>query len=745
MYDLFLGSKWYDELTDGKLKKEALVHKAGFKESWGDATLGVMKLCAWLKSSFENFHELDYDVLIKLEECWWKVNAHENSLFAHWENHSPRSYANAKIEKAYEPYLDINCIFGRNYGANNAGNTQDNHEYVKEHDDPSICNIRILEMINTHSTSMMRLRSISDVKRPSHKDSSFKNSVLSNTKNSAEKVEVSGRTYKKLDVASTNVDSNKKIVTNDDIKNAFIAKNVLRALFTTSRTVKSKFEDPTPVVSKNRFSVKTIQSKSLNTTLVVSKTKIAVVTPLSAKHKVFSSFKLQDYSLSNYMKNKIRLIDCGKSGLGHNFFSVGLFCDGDLEVVISLKSCYVWNMEGDDLLTRDLESNLCTISISDMAAFLPICLMSKATLTKSWLWHRILLHLNFDTINDLTKHDLVDGLLKFKYEKDHLCSACEWGKLLIHLNCLEPVFQLFIDDDSSVKSMNIPSKEDLDNLFGPMYEEYFKKRSSDTSINFAAQQVHNHEDSPSTSLIAVEEHEAPPIESFAPVARLKAVWMYVAFVVHKNVTIFQMDVNTAFLNGPLKEEVHVSQSILNTDAEVCMYTLTLSTTEPKNIKEAMLDHSRIESMQDELYQFQRLNVWELVPRPIDINIIKVKWLWKNKTDAENTVIRNKSHLVAIGYCQDEGIEFEESFASVARLEVVRMFIAYATHKNFTIFQIDVKTAFLKGPFKEEVYISQRDGFVYPDFLDHVYKLKKALYGIKQAPRVLKLSKKSDNM
>ncbi|GJS51906.1 retrovirus-related pol polyprotein from transposon TNT 1-94 [Tanacetum coccineum] len=116
------------------------------------------------------------------------------------------------------------------------------------------------------------------------------------------------------------------------------------------------------------------------------------------------------------------------------------------------------------------------------------------------------------------------------------------------------------------------------------------------------------------------------------------------------------------------------------------------------------------------------------------NIIAVKWLWKNKSDAENIVIRNKSHLVAKGYKKEEGIDFEESFAPVACLEVVRIFIAFAAHKSNTIFQMDVKTSFLNGSLKEEVYVSQPNGFVNPDFLDHVYRLKKALYGFKQAPR-----------
>nr|GFC00237.1 retrovirus-related Pol polyprotein from transposon TNT 1-94 [Tanacetum cinerariifolium] len=103
-------------------------------------------------------------------------------------------------------------------------------------------------------------------------------------------------------------------------------------------------------------------------------------------------------------------------------------------------------------------------------------------------------------------------------------------------------------------------------------------------------------------------------------------------------------------------------------------------------------------------------------------------------NCENIVIRNKSRLVTKGYKQEEGIDFEESFALVSLFKAVQMFIAFATHKNITIFQMDVKTAFLSGPLKEEGYVSQPDGFVHPDFPDHVYKLKKALYGLKQAPR-----------
>ncbi|GKC07260.1 retrovirus-related pol polyprotein from transposon TNT 1-94, partial [Tanacetum coccineum] len=173
---------------------------------------------------------------------------------------------------------------------------------------------------------------------------------------------------------------------------------------------------------------------------------------------------------------------------------------------------------------------------------------------------------------------------------------------------------------------------------------------------------------------------------------------------------------------------------LSTYPEMCMFTLMVSIVEPKNIKDAMADSAWIEAMQDELHQFDRLKVWELVDKPFGKMIIKLKWLWKNKKDEDQTVIRNKARLVAKGYAQEEGIDFEESFALVARLEAVRIFVAHAAHKSFPIYQMDVKMAFLNGPLKEEVYVAQPEGFVDPDHPEKVYLLRKALYGLKQAPR-----------
>nr|GEV71856.1 retrovirus-related Pol polyprotein from transposon TNT 1-94 [Tanacetum cinerariifolium] len=130
----------------------------------------------------------------------------------------------------------------------------------------------------------------------------------------------------------------------------------------------------------------------------------------------------------------------------------------------------------------------------------------------------------------------------------------------------------------------------------------------------------------------------------------------------------------------------------------------------------------------------RLEVWELVPRPDKVMVITLKWIYKVKLAELGGILKKKARLVSHGYHQEEGIDFEESFALVARLETIRIFLAYAAQKNMVVYQIDVKTTFLNGNLREEVYVSQPDGFVDADYPNHVYKLKKALYGLKKAPR-----------
>nr|GEX84607.1 hypothetical protein [Tanacetum cinerariifolium] len=129
-----------------------------------------------------------------------------------------------------------------------------------------------------------------------------------------------------------------------------------------------------------------------------------------------------------------------------------------------------------------------------------------------------------------------------------------------------------------------------------------------------------------------------------------------------------------------------------------------------------------------------LQVWELIDKPFGKTVIRLKWLWKNKKDEDQTVIHNKARLVANGYAPEEGIDSKESFALVACLKAVQIFVAYVAHKSFPLYQMDMKMAFRNGPLKEEVYVAQPDGFVDPDHPEKVYRLRKALYGLKQAPR-----------
>nr|GFA54333.1 retrovirus-related Pol polyprotein from transposon TNT 1-94 [Tanacetum cinerariifolium] len=390
--------------------------------------------------------------------------------------------------------------------------------------------------------------------------------------------------------------------------------------------------------------------------------------------------------------------------------------------------------------------------------------MARASSTKSWLWHQRLSHLNFDTINDLARNDLVAGLPKFKYHKEHLCRSCEQGKRkqvshppkpvpnsrqrlhLLHMDLCGPMriasingkrYILVIVDDYSrytwvhflrskdeapeviirflkripvllqspiiiIKTDNgtefnissgldltyapstittqQPSEDELDLLFEAMYDDYIGGQPSATDVN---------ELNPN-AMVDGNTFVNPFANSSTSAAAASSP---------------QNDHPLEQVIGEPSRPV-LTRNQLRSDGDMCMYALS----------------------------FKRLDVWVLVPAPDNISPLTLKWLFKNKHDEEQTVIRNKSRLVVRGYRQEEGIVFEESFAPVARMEAIRKFLAYAAHKSFTVFQMDVKTAFLHGSLKEDVYVCQPEGFIDADHPSHVYKLKKDLYGLKQAPR-----------
>ncbi|GJU24867.1 putative ribonuclease H-like domain-containing protein [Tanacetum coccineum] len=304
-----------------------------------------------------------------------------------------------------------------------------------------------------------------------------------------------------------------------------------------------------------------------------------------------------------------------------------------------------------------------------------------------------------------------------------------------------------------------PTEGDLDLLFEAMYDDFIGGQPSSAPRTAPAAQAPQVLQTPTATTTTADSTPTPIIASSQATdlsntsqdvdeLEIQEHVQHQTATIADNVPNAMFDANT-FVNPflllhpqdhPLEQVIGeplrlvLIRNQLRSDGDMCIYALTVSTMEPKNVKEAMTDPAWIESMQEDLFQFKRLDVGVLVPPPDNIKPLTLKWLFKNKHDEENTVIQNKTRLVVRGYRQEEGIDFEESFAPVARMEAIRIFLAYVAHKSFTVFQMNVKTVFLHGTLKKDVYVCQPEGFIDADHPSHVYKLKKALYGLKQAPR-----------
>jgi hypothetical protein len=156
--------------------------------------------------------------------------------------------------------------------------------------------------------------------------------------------------------------------------------------------------------------------------------------------------------------------------------------------------------------------------------------------------------------------------------------------------------------------------------------------------------------------------------------------------------------------------------------------------EPENYEDAQMNPAWQEAMKEEIHMIEKNHTWELVDRPADKNIIGVKWIFRTKLNADSSINKFKARLVVKGYAQVYGVDYSDTFAPVARMDTIRLLLAVAAHKNWKVFQMDVKSAFLNGDLQEEIYVEQPAGFVVQGEEDKVYMLKKALYGLKQAPR-----------
>nr|GEX79018.1 Gag-Pol polyprotein [Tanacetum cinerariifolium] len=454
-----------------------------------------------------------------------------------------------------------------------------------------------------------------------------------------------------------------------------------------------------------------------------------------------------------------------------------------------------------------------------MIASSPICRLSKALKIKSWLWHRRLSHLNFGAINHLARQGLVRGLLKIKFEKEHLCSACAMGKskkkpqkpkskdtnqekdYLLHMDLYGPMrvasingkkhiliivgisyetfvarspqqngvveirkhtlteaartmliyakAQLFLWAEAvatasmafkqsssgpalyemtpatissglmpnplSLTPFVPPSKTDWDMLFQPLFDELF---TPPPNVDHLAPEVI----APITEVVAPKPAASTDVahmnnNSFFGIPILEFLSNpfsstdVVHIIMHPDHQISEhnskwtkdhpLENIIGELAIPVSTRLQLHEQVL-----FCYYDAFLTSVEPKTYKDALTQSWWIKAMQEELKEFERLG----------------------------GILKNKARLVAHGYRQEERIDFEESFAPVARLEAIMIFLMFVAHMNMVIYQMDMNTVFLNGILREEVYVSQPDAFVDTDNPIHVYKLKNALYGLKQAPR-----------
>ncbi|GKB59411.1 retrovirus-related pol polyprotein from transposon TNT 1-94 [Tanacetum coccineum] len=437
-------------------------------------------------------------------------------------------------------------------------------------------------------------------------------------------------------------------------------------------------ETPKPVVTLV-YSRKPGKSK---TNVIVSKSKSSKLFYGTVKFRndhVAKILGYGDYQIGNVTISRVYYVE----GLGHNLFSVRQFCDLNLEVAFREHTCFIRNLEA--------------------------------------------------------RHGLVRGLPKLKFEKDHLCSSCAMGKskkkpyqpksedtnqeklYLLHMDLCGPIcvisvngkkyILVIIDDYSRFTWVKCLRSKEEDPDFIIKFLKMIQKVgiSHETSVAGSPQQNgvierQNH------TLIEVNDLLFQPLfdELLTPPPSVDYPAPEVIALIHEGVAPV-----------PVVSTGSPSSTNVDQDAPSPSDSQTTYETQPPDIpNDVEEDNHDIKvahiAMQEELNEFERLRIWELVPRLDKVMVITLKWIYKVKLEELGGILKNKAQLVAHGYRQEEGIDFEESFASVARLEAIRIFLAFAAHKNMVVYQMDVKTVFLNGNLWEEVYVSQPDRFMDPD-------------------------------
>nr|GEW28480.1 retrovirus-related Pol polyprotein from transposon TNT 1-94 [Tanacetum cinerariifolium] len=527
------------------------------------------------------------------------------------------------------------------------------------------------------------------------------------------------------------------------------------------------------------------------------------------------------------------------------------FCDSDLEVAFRMHSFYVRDTDGVELIKGSCGSNFYTISVEDMMKSSPICLFSKASKNKSWLWHRRLNHLNFDTINDLSRKELVRGLPRLKLEKDHLCSMCQLGKSKRHthkpkakntnLEVLHTLhmdlcgtmrvqtingkkYNLVIVDDYSrftwVKFLR--SKDETPEFFikflkqiqvglnktvryiltdnGTEYYEnvgiFYQKsvprtpqqndvverwnrtlvEAARTMLIFSkalmflwAEAVATACYSQNQSLIHTRHNKTSYELVHAKKPNLTFFCIFRALCYHTNdskdlgklqqtadIRIFYKahtyvktprQISSGLVTNPVPAAPYVPPT--NKDLEILLQSMFNEYLEPPHVERLVSPAPAVLVPVNSVGTPFSTTIDQDAPSPSQSpsslalqSLILLQGITAESTIMEDNLFAHVDNDPFVNVfaleprseasSSRDGIDFEESFASIAYIEAIRIFITNAASKNMIIYQMDVKTTFLNGELKEEVYVSQPEGFVNPDNPTHVYRLKKALYGLKQA-------------
>nr|GEV71950.1 integrase, catalytic region, zinc finger, CCHC-type, peptidase aspartic, catalytic [Tanacetum cinerariifolium] len=491
--------------------------------------------------------------------------------------------------------------------------------------------------------------------------------------------------------------------------------------------------------------------------------------------------------------------------LGHNLFLAGQFYDSDLEVAFRRNTCFVRNLKGVDLLKGNRTTNLYSINLHEMAFASPIYLMARTTSTKSWLWHQHLSHLNFDTINNLAKNDLVTGLPKFKYHKKHLCPYCEQGKSkrashppkpvpnsrqrlhLLHMDLCGPMRIATINGkrtDNGIEFKNQVLKEYFDSVGisyqvssvrTPQHNGVVERRNrtlvedartmlifSRTSLFLWTKAIATACFTQNCSIIHLRFNKTPYELINGRKPNISFLHVFRALFYPKN---DREDIGKLGAKGDIGFFIAYSADscafrVYNRRTKKIMETINVSFNEllamdfeQRNSKPGLqsITSGQICSGLDLTYAPSTITTQQPTEGELDLlfKAMYDDYISGQPSAASRTVLAAQVHQVLQTLTTSTSIadtaptptnsssqptNFPNTSQDVDGMEAIRIFLAYATHKSFIVFQMDVKTAFLHGTLKEDVYVCQPEGFIDADHPCHVFKLKKALYGLKQAPR-----------